>query len=91
MRGFNQNIRNGNNFLIFNSELRFPIVRYFLDHPVRSDFMNNFQVIGFTDLGMAWYGSQPLSRENTENTKTYVDNDPQLGSGGTGIIITVKG
>lgn len=90
MRGFNQNIRNGNNFVLFNSELRFPIVRYFLDQPVRSDFINNFQIIGFTDIGMAWYGTNPLSRDNTENVKTFIDNDPQLGSGGTGIIITVK-
>jgi len=89
MRGFNQNIRNGNNFVVFNTELRFPIVRYFLDHPVRSDFINNFQIIGFADAGMAWYGSQPLSRENTENTKTFIFNDPQTQSGGTGIIVTV--
>lgn len=88
MRGFNQNIRNGNNFVVFNSELRFPIVRYFLDHPVRSDFLNNFQIIGFSDVGMAWYGVNPLSRENTENVKTFIDNDTN-GSGSTGIIITV--
>lgn len=89
MRGYQQNIRNGNNFVVFNSELRFPIVRYFLDHPLRSDFMNNFQIIGFTDLGMAWNGSNPISRENTENVKTFIDNDPQLGSGSTGVIVTV--
>jgi Tol biopolymer transport system component len=88
MRGFQQNIRNGNNFVVFNSELRFPIIRYLLNHPVRSDFLNNFQIIGFTDLGMAWYGSNPLSGENTENIKTYVDHD-QNGSGSTGIQITV--
>jgi Tol biopolymer transport system component len=89
MRGFNQNIRNGNNFVIYNSELRIPLVRYFLDHPVRSDFINNFQVLTFVDLGMAWYGKSPLTNNNVENTKTFVDNDPQLGIGNTGIIITV--
>ncbi|WP_317898216.1 hypothetical protein [Aurantibacillus circumpalustris] len=89
MRGFNQNIRNGNNFLVFNSELRFPIVRYFLTQPVRSDFINNFQVIGFTDIGMAWYGSNPLSPDNTQNIKTFIDNDPRTGGGSTGIIVTV--
>lgn len=90
MRGFNQNIRNGNNFVIFNSELRFPIIRYFVDHPIRSDFLNNFQIIGFTDLGMAWYGRNPLSQENIENSKKYVDQDPVLGTGGTGIQVIVK-
>jgi hypothetical protein len=89
MRGFQQNIRNGNNFLVYNSELRIPLIRYLLDHPVKSDFLNNFQVVGFTDIGMAWYGSKPLSEENTQNVKTFIDNDPLLGAGGTGIIVTV--
>ena len=82
MRGFNQNIRNGNNFLVFNSELRIPVVRYLLNHPVRSDFLNNFQVIGFADMGMAWNGLNPLSKANTENVQSYLYE-------GTGIEVTV--
>lgn len=88
MRGFDQNIRNGNNFLVFNSELRIPIVRYLLTHPVRSDFLNNFQVIGFTDLGMAWYGANPLSDDNTANIQSYLESDTN-GQGGSGIVVTV--
>lgn len=75
MRGFKQNARNGNNFVVYNSELRFPIFNYLMNRPIRSDFINNFQVIGFTDLGMAWYGWNPYSDENTEN-KTYVPGNP---------------
>ncbi len=71
MRGFRQNARNGNNFLVFNSELRFPIVRYLANRTMRSDFLNNFQIIGFTDLGLAWYGVNPLSEENTLNKNSY--------------------
>jgi len=82
MRGFKQNIRNGNNFCVFNSELRIPIIRYFVNQPLRSDFLNNLQVVGFGDLGMAWYGFNPLSEENTENVKSYYQE-------GTGVIITV--
>jgi hypothetical protein len=82
MRGFKQNIRNGNNFLVFNSELRIPIVRYFADQALKSDFLNNLQVIGFGDLGMAWYGWNPLSDDNTQNIKTYYQE-------GTGVIVTV--
>jgi hypothetical protein len=89
MRGFRQNIRNGNNFVVFNSELRIPIVRYLVNHPLRSDFLNNFQVIGFGDLGMAWHAWNPLSEENTQNVVTYIQNDPATGSGGTGVIVTV--
>ena len=88
LRGFQQNIRNGNNFLVYNSELRIPVVRYLLDHPVASDFFNNLQLIGFTDLGMAWTGWNPLSDENTQNTKIYNYNDAS-GQGGTGIVVTV--
>ena len=89
MRGFNQNIRNGNNFLILNSEIRIPVVQYLFNNPVRSEFFNNFQVIGFTDLGMAWYGPNPLSNDNTQNPTSYIDNDPNNGQGGTGIIIKI--
>jgi hypothetical protein len=83
MRGFKQNIRNGNNFLVYNSELRIPIVRYLINYPLRSDFLNNFQLIGFTDVGMAWTGWNPLSKENTENINVY----PYEGSN---IIVTVN-
>lgn len=89
MRGFQQNIRNGNNFVVFNSELRIPVVRYILNQAVRSDFLNNFQVIGFTDLGLAWYGKNPLSNDNTQNSVSFIDNDPSTGTGSTGIITTV--
>lgn len=82
MRGWKQNIRNGNNFVVFNSELRIPVIRYLINHPLRSDFLNNFQVIGFTDVGMAWYGTNPTSKENTENTVTYQQQ-------GTNVIVTV--
>jgi hypothetical protein len=74
MRGFNQNARNGNNFVVLNSELRWPIFRYLANHPIRSDFFNNFQVIGFTDVGMCWYGANPFSDENTLNKYTYYKN-----------------
>ncbi len=74
MRGFKQNIRNGNNFVVYNSELRWPIFRYLLNRPIRSDFINNFQVVGFGDLGMAWYGYNPLSDDNVLNKNTYYNN-----------------
>lgn len=75
MRGFKQNARNGNNFVVYSSELRLPFFNYLLNRPIRSDFVNNFQIIGFTDIGMAWYGKNPYSAENTEN-KTYIPGNP---------------
>ena len=75
MRGFNQNIRNGNSFFVFNGEIRLPVFRYFLNRPVRSDFLNNLQIIGFGDIGTAWTGWNPYSESNQLFTN-YIDNKP---------------
>ncbi len=69
MRGFKQNIRNGNSFALINSELRFPIFRYLINRPLKSDFFNNFQIIGFGDLGTAWTGPNPYSDKNALYTE----------------------
>ncbi len=71
MRGFKQNIRNGNSFVVFNSELRFPVFKYFANRPLKSDFFNNFQIIGFTDVGTAWNGPSPYSKENSLFKQVY--------------------
>jgi hypothetical protein len=71
MRGFTQNIRNGSNFALINSELRWPFVRYFAGHPLRSNFLNSLQVVGFYDIGMAWSGWNPWGNENYWNDKVY--------------------
>jgi hypothetical protein len=64
MRGFTQNIRNGSNFALINNELRFPAIRYLVNKPISNNFLNNFQVIGFFDVGSAWTGLTPYSGEN---------------------------
>lgn len=83
MRGFFQNIRNGNSFVVINSELRFPLFKYFSKRPIRSDFAQNFQIIGFNDLGTAWTGYSPYSDKNSLNTTT-------IGTPQTPLIITLK-
>lgn len=75
MRGFNQNIRNGNNFVVINSELRFPIFQYFSKTPLSSSFMRNFQLVAFGDVGTAWNGWSPYSSQNSLYTR-YVDSGP---------------
>jgi hypothetical protein len=69
MRGFAQNIRNGNNFALINSELRWPIVRYIVGHPLRSNFLNSIQVVGFGDIGTAWSGKSPWDDFNAYATE----------------------
>ena len=77
MRGFIQNARNGNSFAVLNSELRWPIFKYFLNKPIKSDLISNFQIIGFGDVGSAWTGSNPYSDDNSFNT-TEIKKGPLL-------------
>lgn len=81
MRGFKQNIRNGNTFAVWNSELRFPVFRYLLNRPIKSEILNNFQIVGFGDVGSAWMGLNPYSEENIMIPEIY-DQKP--------ILVTLK-
>ena len=56
MRGFIQNIANGNNALVMNSEFRLPVFSTLFDKTINNAFIRNFQLIQFTDLGTAWNG-----------------------------------
>ena len=101
MRGFLQNVRNGNSFVVFNSELRLPVFSYFINRPIQSDFVRNFQIVGFGDVGTAWTGSSPFNDDNPLNNETLVQgpitvtyeniNDPVVGGLGFGLRSTVLG
>lgn len=56
MRGYNQNIANGNNAVVINSEFRFPVFSTLLNRPINNAFLRNFQLVQFLDLGTAWNG-----------------------------------
>ncbi len=75
MRGFPQNIRNGNSFLLLNTELRMPVFQMFSQTPISSKFLRNFQVVTFADVGTAWTGLTPYFEGNALFTKT-VDSGP---------------
>jgi len=75
MRGFNQNARNGNNFIVLNSEFRMPLFRYLLNRPIKSELVNNFQVVAFGDVGTAWSGWNPWDEDNVLYTR-YVESGP---------------
>ncbi|MEO6254681.1 MAG: hypothetical protein ABIO79_15320 [Ferruginibacter sp.] len=57
MRGYIQNVANGNNAIVINSEFRLPVVSTFFDRTINNSFLNNFQIIQFIDLGAAWNGA----------------------------------
>ena len=101
MRGFQQNIRNGNNFVILNSELRFPVFSYFMNRPINLQFIKDFQIVAFGDLGTAWTGWNPYSPNNSL-FNTYITDgnlnisvtemkEPIVGGIGFGLRTTVFG
>lgn len=70
MRGFIQNVANGNNAVVINSEFRLPVVSTFFDRTINNSFLNNFQIIQFIDLGTAWNGAYSgIKRPETRFTR----------------------
>lgn len=73
MRGFIQNARNGNSFVVINSEFRLPVFTFFSSYPIKSDLARHFQIVAFGDIGTAWTGPHPFSPENYFNTQVIYD------------------
>lgn len=101
LRGYDYNILNGSNALLFNAELRMPIVRYLSRGTVSSNFLRNLLFVGFYDIGSAWTGKSPFSSENDLNT-TVIDknvfrakinnfSNPWLSSYGWGVRTVLLG
>ncbi|GAA4322255.1 hypothetical protein GCM10023184_08520 [Flaviaesturariibacter amylovorans] len=76
LRGFKQNIANGNNVLVFNSEVRAPVFSTLFNRPINNAFLRNFQLVQFIDLGTAWTGTpDKIARPSL----TYTDpTQPQV-------------
>ncbi len=101
MRGFSQNIRNGNNFALFNTELRFPVFKYLANYPLARSFLENFQIVSFFDVGSAWSGPTPWSSTNAYDNDVIQqgpititidsDRDPIVAGYGFGIHGTLLG
>ncbi len=77
MRGFRYNARNGNSYVLTNTELRVPLLQYLSSQKIRSSFLRNIQIIGFIDAGTAWHGPNPFSPENPLNT-VVLTNPPTV-------------
>jgi hypothetical protein len=95
LRGFSQNVRNGNSFAVFNSEVRWPVFSYLLNRPIKNEFISSFQLIAFGDIGTAWTGKSPYANDNSFNIQTITQNpitvtiqreqEPLVGGYGWGI------
>ncbi|MDX5347597.1 MAG: hypothetical protein LPK19_10165, partial [Hymenobacteraceae bacterium] len=77
LRGFLYNARSGSKFLLHNSELRIPIIQYLTRQPIGSGFFRNLQLTAFSDIGTAYTGSNPFSRNNSYNRQVIgEENSP---------------
>ncbi len=102
IRGFDLNIRNGNSFALANVEMRVPLFRYFSKN-IRSNFLKNFQLVGFFDAGTAWTGLNPFDEDSPLNTaivesesnpvtlKVNYFRDPIVMGYGAGVRMTMFG
>jgi hypothetical protein len=87
MRGFKQNVANGNNAVVINSEVRLPVFPTLMNKPINNAFIRNFQLVQFFDLGTAWAGG--IKEIRRPQAIYSIPNDPgaptvRLKAGGIG-------
>ena len=83
MRGYIQNVANGNNAVVLNSEFRLPVYSTFSDKTVNNPFLRNFMITQFIDLGTAWNGAYD-SFKRPDVTYRQGDVVVRIKSGGLG-------
>jgi len=104
LRGFDFAKLYGTSHLLGNLELRLPFASISSESTLTSNFLQNLQLVGFGDVGTAWFGNKgPFNRQNSLNTnvvgggdnpfKAVVTNfkNPFLFGYGVGIRSTILG
>lgn len=69
LRGYDYDEIRGSNVITFSAELRIPIFSYLSRGNIASNFIKNFQLIGFYDAGSSWTNAAPWERINDQNTE----------------------
>ncbi len=69
LRGYDYDEIRGRNVITFTTELRVPIFSYLTRGNITSNFIRNFQLVGFYDIGSAWNDAAPWERVNDQNTE----------------------
>ncbi|WP_026956725.1 biopolymer transporter Tol [Algoriphagus vanfongensis] len=69
LRGYDYDEIRGNKVITFTTELRIPVFSYLTRGNITSNFIRNFQLVGFYDIGSAWDASAPWERVNDQNTE----------------------
>lgn len=65
LRGFNYATLFGNSVMLFNAELRVPLIRALTNGPIASNFFRNLQFTAFYDIGSSWSGKPPFNSGNS--------------------------
>jgi hypothetical protein len=85
LRGFKQNVANGNNSLVFNSEFRLPVFSTLIKRTINNAFLRNFQLVQFIDMGTAWNGAyNKLQRPNVNFINNTNNVTVKVKAGGLG-------
>ncbi|MEP1034581.1 translocation protein TolB [Ekhidna sp.] len=100
LRGLDYNEAYGSDVLVFNSELRVPLFLYLTNGPIKSNFLRNFQLTSFFDIGSVWTGSPPF-KDGRPITRRFEGNpfsaeivkfqNPWLGGFGFGLRTVLLG
>ncbi|MBC7902478.1 MAG: hypothetical protein H7Y27_03620 [Gemmatimonadaceae bacterium] len=91
LRGHNQNVANGNNAVVLNSEFRLPVFTTLFNKPINNAFLRNFMLTQFIDLGTAWNGAySKIERPQIVYTDDGNPNNPvsvRIKAGGIGPFV----
>lgn len=83
LRGYLFDEIRGRNVVTFSTELRIPLFSYLSRGNITSNFVKNFQMVAFYDIGSAWNESAPWERINDQNTEV-------IATPGSPFVITIN-
>lgn len=78
LRGFDYATLFGNKALLFNAELRVPLVRALTNEPIASNFFRNLQFVAFYDIGTSWSGAAPFGDQISVSFERYKSGSVQI-------------
>lgn len=86
LRGYKQNARSGNSYGLVNTELRVPVLPFFVKRPIQNATLKNLQLVGFLDVGNAWNGWIPT---DDEAQRSYTFPQYQVAGQSNSVSVTV--